>query len=231
MSIIQIKNINYISNNINILKNISFDIYQESILSIIGSNGSGKTTLIKILLGILKIRNGQISMNNGLSLAYVPQKMKLSNFIFIKVIDFIKLPLVHKLSIEKINEFIKIDNLLNKNVRTLSGGEMIKVLFARALISNPDVMFLDEPTGYLDYESEKSFYNSLVNIKNQLKCSIVIVSHDLYLVNKFSDYVLCLENGEIGCHGSIEFIKIVIIIFLSTGININFSIYKELYLF
>lgn len=202
--IISLQNISYVVQHKFILQNITLDVFNNSILSIIGPNGSGKTTLMRIILRLLKTHSGQIIMqNNDLKFGYVPQSFQFSPFIPLTVKDFLNLILNRKLELNELNNLLEIDDLLPKKVQSLSGGEMKMVLLARALICKPDVLILDEPTSYLDFEAEKSFYQLIENIRELFSCAIVLVSHDLHLVSKNSDYVVCL-NQKICCQGRVE---------------------------
>lgn len=199
--ILSLQNVSFIADSKNILQSISLDIFSNSIISVIGPNGSGKTTLMKILLGIENSYQGKkIAHKKNLIFGYVPQQFLFSEYIPLKVKDFILLVENQRLSLDELNNLIKIDHLFDKKMQSLSGGELKKVLLARALIGKPDILVLDEPTSYLDFEAEKHFYSLILQIKQLFGCAIILVSHDLHLVLKQSDYVICL-NKSVQCQG------------------------------
>lgn len=202
--ILRLQNVTYKIDGKKILHDVSLDIFSNSIMSIIGPNGSGKTTLMKILLNIDKCFKGKrIALHNELIFGYVPQQFFFSEYISLTVKDFLLLTLNHKLSLSELNDLININYLLDHKVQSLSGGELKKILLARSLIAKPDVLILDEPTSYLDFEAEKHFYQLILKIKNLFKCAIILVSHDLHLVLTQSDYVICL-NQSVKCQGHIQ---------------------------
>lgn len=202
--ILSLQNVSCALDGKNVLYEVSLDIFVNSIMSVIGPNGSGKTTLMKILLNIENAFQGERkSFKKDLIFGYVPQNFVFSEHISLNVQDFLLLTLRQHFSLSELNDLIKVDHLLNKRVQSLSGGELKKILLARALISKPDVLILDEPTSYFDFEAEKNFYQLILKIKQLFQCAIILVSHDLHLVLKQSDYVVCL-NRSIKCQGYIK---------------------------
>lgn len=202
--LLNVKNLSITLDETNIIDNINFSISKGQILTIIGPNGSGKTTLVKALIGIINPNNGTIKKHTGLKIGYMPQHIALNRNIPIRVIDFLELEIVNKINasyLKSIIKELKLEHILNTNLRKLSGGEMQRVLLSKALLLNPDLLILDEPTSSLDINSQIEFYQLIEKLRNEKNMSIIIVSHDLHMVMKKSDYVICL-NHHICCEGT-----------------------------
>ncbi|WP_319532488.1 metal ABC transporter ATP-binding protein [uncultured Cohaesibacter sp.] len=195
------ENITVKSDGKSLLDSVSISVAKGEIVTIIGPNGGGKTTLVKSLLGLRPITAGHVTRKTGLKVGYVPQKL---------VIDR-TLPLTVKrlMSLTEANSEAKIitaleetgvAHKLNDNIHTLSGGEMQRVLLARALVREPDLMVLDEPVQGVDYVGELSLYNLIETIRDRHQCGILLVSHDLHMVMRASTRVICL-NTHVCCYG------------------------------
>ncbi|NVP17993.1 metal ABC transporter ATP-binding protein [Candidatus Gracilibacteria bacterium] len=187
-----------------VLKDISFGVLSGEILSIIGMNGSGKSTLLKVIAGIQKIDSGKI-IKNYKKLSYVPQKISLDKTFPILVSEFIKIynPKTTKENIISYLKKFNSENLFEKNIASLSGGEFQKVLIISALLNKPDLILLDEPTAGIDIIGEEIFYEIIKEVKVIFpKISIILVSHNIKLVYKNSDKVICLHENNFCCHGS-----------------------------
>ncbi|MDD3302940.1 MAG: metal ABC transporter ATP-binding protein [Candidatus Gracilibacteria bacterium] len=205
-SILEFKDvgISFDNNKTFVLKDVNFSVFKGEILSIIGLNGTGKTTLLKIIAGIYKNYFGEI-IKNYKKISYVPQKINLDKTFPIKVYEFIRLyngnvsSNLIKLFLEKFNSV----DLFDRNINTLSGGEFQKVMIISALISKPDLILFDEPTSGIDVLGEEFFYELVSDVKNLFPyISIILVSHNLNLVYKNSDKVLCLHKDNFCCHGT-----------------------------
>jgi zinc transport system ATP-binding protein len=186
-----------------ILEKISFSLYKNQITTLIGPNGSGKSTLIKIILGIINPLQGKIQKQNHIKIGYMPQKLKINSYLPISVSDFFDL---YGTPDPSILELLKINPLLKHSLHTLSGGEWQRVLFARSLINEPDLLILDEPTQGVDVIGQHDFFDLLMHIKNRLGCGVLMVSHDLHYVLSATDEVLCL-NKHICCAGKPDDVK------------------------
>ncbi|CAL4321403.1 Zinc import ATP-binding protein ZnuC [Buchnera aphidicola (Periphyllus testudinaceus)] len=197
-----LKNIFYKKNKKIILKNISFLIKKNKIITLIGPNGAGKSTLIKIILKLKEPSSGKIIYLKKKRLGYVPQNTHLNVPFPITVYKFMTMS--NKYKTEKIFFNLKrvgAENLKNKNLNNLSGGEIQKILLARALLNDPEFLVLDEPTQGMDISGQIKLYKLIHQIKINLNCSILIVSHDLNLVMNQTDKVICL-NKHICCSGT-----------------------------
>lgn len=191
-----------------ILDDISFVVTKAKIITIIGPNGSGKSTLARSILGIVDISKGEIWFKDGLKIGYMPQKLSLNPYLPIQVIDFLKLNvndifLNERLS--KIIDKVKINHILENPLQKISGGEMQRVLLARALLNDPDLLILDEPTQGIDINGQVEFYKIIDYLRNDKQKSIIIISHDLNMVMKSTDYVICL-NKNICCEGTVQYV-------------------------
>ena len=187
-----------------VLKNINLTLDTGEIVTIVGPNGSGKTTLFKAIIGAIPISKGKIYTKPNLRIGYVPQNLKIDQTLPITVERFLKL--AHKnfnRTLDKIEALLGSNDLLNIQVNNLSGGQMQRVLLARALINNPDILLLDEATRGLDQPGVASFYRKIENIRNSTNCAILMISHDLHVVMSSSNRVICV-NGHICCEGAPE---------------------------
>lgn len=184
-----------------ILDNISLSVHPGEIVTIIGPNGGGKTTLLKALLGLRPISHGRVEQKPDLTVGYVPQKLAIDRTLPITVARLMTLTQKSsKQAILAALEETQVAHKLNAAINTLSGGEMQRVLLARALLRKPDLMVLDEPVQGVDYVGELSLYHLIETIRDRHQCGILLVSHDLHLVMRASNHVICL-NSHICCAG------------------------------
>ena len=184
-----------------LVRDVSFEIHRGKILTLIGPNGSGKTTTAKIVLGIHKNIEGEVT-SFAKNIGYVPQKINIDWTLPIRVKDF--MILTQELTDEDIDQALKlteVTHLKNRNLRSLSGGEFQRVLMARAIAKKPDLLVLDEPVQGVDFSGEIALYELIKKISDELNCGILLISHDLNIVMSKTDYVVCL-NGHVCCSGT-----------------------------
>lgn len=202
--LLQLKNISFSANKTSIIKDISFSVWKWEVVSIIGVNGAGKSTLLKIIAGIHKQTSGSV-IKNYTTLSYVPQKISIDKTFPISVWEFVHIYNL-KTSTKKIWEYFEkfsAKHLLQKQLSFLSGWEFQKVLIISALIREPELLLLDEPTAGIDRVWEENFYKNIADIKILFPhISIILVSHNLHLVYKNSDRVICLHKDNFCCHGT-----------------------------
>lgn len=199
--LVELKHVNVKLREQSILDSISLCIYAGQIVTIIGPNGAGKTTLLRSLLGLVKPTSGKIWRKEGLTIGYVPQKLQLNPSLPLTVKRFLKL--LPNLADEQINrslEEVGASHILNRAMQSISGGELQRVLLARALLRKPQLLVLDEPTQGVDISGQVELYQLINQICNHYHCGVLMVSHDLHLVMANTDQVICL-NQHICCSG------------------------------
>lgn len=203
-TLIQVDQVSLTHHGKSVLDKVSFALKAGEFITLIGPNGAGKSTLIKILLGLIKPDSGQVTKAANIRLGYTPQKFIPNEFIPISVVDFLKLN--QTVSVDFLHDTAQltgIETLLNNELKNLSGGEMQRVLLARALLSKPNVLILDEPAQNLDVNGQMHLYKLIQDIHQTQGCSVLMVSHDLHRVMKESTQVLCLYH-HICCMGQPE---------------------------
>ena len=190
-----------------VLQGVNIAIDPSEIVTIVGPNGSGKSTLLRMLAGVLKPDAGEISHAAGLKIGYVPQKLELEASLPMTVRRFLNVPRrVSEAAAERALERVGVKALKGRSLEGLSGGQMQRVLLARALIVEPDVLMLDEPTQGLDQPGQAEFYRLIEDLRSELGCAVMMVSHELHVVMSASDRVICL-NGHICCEGTPEIVR------------------------
>ncbi|MGY9045663.1 hypothetical protein P775_00185 [Puniceibacterium antarcticum] len=187
-----------------VLQGVDLAITAGEIVTIVGPNGSGKSTLLRAMIGALPLSAGQAIRKPGLRLGYVPQKLAVDPTLPMTVGRFLDLP--KPVSAER-REAALIESgagtLENRQLADLSGGQFQRVLLARALLNDPEILLLDEPTQGLDQPGSAAFYRQIEHIRGRLGCAVLMVSHELHVVMAASDRVVCL-NGHVCCSGSPE---------------------------
>ncbi|MGB3916884.1 zinc ABC transporter ATP-binding protein ZnuC [Thiothrix litoralis] len=188
-----------------ILHDVSLEVYPQSILTLIGPNGAGKSTVLKILLGLQKPDSGSVWRMPALRVGYVPQKFHLDRLLPLTVERFMGLNLRRHdaVAVRQSAEEVGVLDLLPQAVQSLSGGELQRVLLARALLNHPQVLVLDEPGQGVDVTGLSELYQLINRLKQAHGYGVVMVSHDLHLVMEATDQVLCL-NQHICCSGQPE---------------------------
>lgn len=184
------------------LNDINLHIEKGVYLSVIGENGSCKTTLIKLILGLLKPNLGSIELGTN-SIGYVPQRLDSFNSQFpITVKEVLKthkntLNLDKTIDISSVLEAVNMQSFNNKLLGMLSGGQQQRVLIARALIGNPDLLILDEPSTGVDFMNQQEIYGILKKLNKENKKTIISIEHNIDIALKNSTHILKVENGTI----------------------------------
>lgn len=205
--LIELKNINMTFEQHRVLENINLTLYGNSVVTIVGPNGGGKSTLLKILLKLQKPTTGKVIHNKNVRIGYVPQKIYLDQSMPITVSRFLSLKQkASKSDIEAVLQQFSITHLSKNSMQKLSGGEMQRVLLARAVLNKPNLLVLDEPTQGVDINGQAELYQLIQQTKRQLNCAILMVSHDLHIVMKETHEVLCI-NRHLCCAGTPETIS------------------------
>lgn len=185
-----------------VLDKVNFAIGLGEIVTIVGPNGSGKSTLLHALIGTIIKSEGSVQRRHGLRIGYVPQKLALDGRLPMTVSRFLSLPKRQsKQDIAKALERVGVLGLEDRQMIGLSGGQFQRVLLARALLAQPEILILDEPTQGLDQPGAAAFYNLIEEMRDETGVAVLMVSHDLHVVMSASDRVICL-NGHICCEGT-----------------------------
>jgi len=183
-----------------VVDRVNLKVQRGDIITIIGPNGAGKTTLIKAVLGIEKVSEGQVSLGKNLTIGYVPQHLTLEPTLPLSVKRFMLLSGRSLSECESALDHTGIGHLLNASVHHLSGGEKQRLLLARALARKPDLLVLDEPAQGVDINGQASLYDLIRQLRDDLNCGVIMISHDLHLVMAATDKVICL-NQHVCCSG------------------------------
>ena len=218
MKQIEIKNLKFGYNENLILKGVNLDLDQGDFAVISGENGSGKSTLIKLILGELKKDHGSIKLfgidmedfKNFDKIGYVPQVNEAIKVAFpVSAREYVGLNLYKEFSIfntitkkskskiENTFSTLKIKDLIDRPVNTLSGGQAQRVMIARAMVNNPDILILDEPTVGIDQKSKEDFLDLIVHLNTHHGISILMITHEMDILGDYVDKVFKLKEGVI----------------------------------
>jgi len=202
MTLIEITNLKVRYGSKIVLQNMNLSVADGEIVTIVGPNGSGKTTLFKAIIGTAPISTGKVKLRSNLKIGYVPQQLIIDQSLPITVERFLKVAQKTTANaLEKALNLVGVEDILKFQMSNLSGGELQRVLLARALIGEPDVLLLDEATRGLDQPGVATFYRKVDDIRKNTDCTVLMISHDLHVVMSASDRVICL-NGHICCEGA-----------------------------
>ena len=223
-SVIRLEKINYSYGNKIALKNVNLDIKRGMFMGLVGPNGGGKTTLIKIILGLLKPDNGSIYLldkpvsqfTDWNQIGFVSQKANAFNKSFpATVFEVVAMGLTakigyfkflnkkHKQKIIQAIEQVHLSDYMYENIGNLSGGQQQRVFIARALVSEPVLLILDEPTVGVDYQNVAHFYKILHELNQKKNMTLLLVTHDTGAMTKYATNVVCL-NQTLHFHGKSE---------------------------
>ena len=187
-----------------VLDSVDFSINRQEIVSLIGPNGAGKSTLVRILLGLQKPDRGKVMRRPDLKVGYVPQRLSVDPTLPLSVSGFLSLP--GRRSLEERRralEEVGVPQLLTDQVHLLSGGELQRVMLARAILRGSDLLVLDEPASSVDIAGQAELFELIARVRDRRRCGVLLVSHDLHVVMAGADRVICL-NHHVCCTGTPE---------------------------
>ncbi len=185
-----------------LIRDLDIEINRGEIVTLVGPNGGGKSTSVRALLGLVATDAGSIERKKGLKTAYLPQKLALESTMPITVKRFMQITgRLDQSALEMALYRASVASLANSPIQTLSGGEFQRVQLARAISREPELLVLDEPVQGVDFNGELALYELIGEIRDELQCGILMVSHDLHIVMAKTDRVLCL-NGHVCCQGT-----------------------------
>ena len=210
--IVQLKKVSFAYNHHEVLEKITLDVHRGEYLGLIGPNGSGKTTLLKLILGQLEPTKGTIKLfgkntdnfKAWQKVGYVPQNtMGQIQHFPVSVEEVVKMGLTGKtnnsLGVDEALEAVGMKKHKKNLIAKLSGGQQQRVYIARALVKNPELLILDEPTSGVDVEAQNEFYALLRKLNTEMGLTLIMVSHDVDVVSKEVTTIACL-NKQLVCH-------------------------------
>ncbi|MBL1435447.1 MAG: ATP-binding cassette domain-containing protein [Rhodobacteraceae bacterium] len=206
MKLVEIQKVSVQLGGNKVLLDVDLVVNSGEIITIVGPNGSGKSTLLRVIIGAISPTSGTIKKTDDLRIGYVPQRLHIDPTLPMTVNRFLKLP--HRISTAEAVwalEQAGVSGLGEKQMSLLSGGQFQRVLLARALMGQPQILILDEATQGLDRPGAASFYQQIEDVRQRMGCAVLMVSHDLHVVMSASDRVICL-NRHICCEGAPEYV-------------------------
>ena len=184
------------------LEQVDVAVYPGEVVTVIGPNGAGKSTLVRVLLGLLKADRGAVARRPGLSVGYLPQRVAVDPTLPLTVRSFLCLPKRRpEQALRDALTEVGVPDILDRALQALSGGELQRVLLARALLADPDLLILDEPLQSVDFAGQIALFELIGEVRRRRGCGVLMVSHDLHVVMAGTDRVLCL-NGHVCCTGA-----------------------------
>ena len=187
-----------------VLDRVSIEVHRQEVVSLIGPNGAGKTTAVRALLGLIKPDSGTVHHEPGIAVGYVPQRFEQQELLPLSVRRFVAMAGRRAggdaaAVLQEVGAAAAIDRQLS----SLSGGEFRRVLLARALLRDPDLLVLDEPIQQVDFAGQMAMHQLIGHLRDRRGCGVLVISHDLHLVLGATDRVICI-NGHVCCAGEPE---------------------------
>ncbi|MBB6340774.1 zinc transport system ATP-binding protein [Pseudomonas fluvialis] len=187
-----------------VLENVQLTVNAGEIVTLIGPNGAGKTTLVRAVLGLLKPDSGSVWRKPRLRIGYMPQKLTVDPTLPLSVLRFLRLvPGVDRAAALAALAEVGAEQVIDSPLQNISGGELQRVLLARALLREPELLVLDEPVQGVDVAGQAELYRLITQLRDRHGCGVLMVSHDLHLVMSTTDQVVCL-NRHVCCSGHPE---------------------------
>jgi zinc transport system ATP-binding protein len=186
-----------------IIENVSLQLQRGEIITVIGPNGAGKSTLLRVALGLLAPTTGAVYKPSTARIGYMPQRLQIDVTLPLSTERFLRLGGSSRAKIGEALAEVAMTGSEQRPLQTLSGGELQRVLLARALLRDPDLLVLDEPVQGVDLGGQTAMYELIGSVRQRHRCAVLMVSHDLQWVMAQTDHVLCL-NQHICCEGHPE---------------------------
>jgi zinc transport system ATP-binding protein len=187
-----------------VLQDVQLSVKPGEIVTLIGPNGAGKTTLVRAVLGLLKPDSGSVWRKPKLRIGYMPQKLHVDATLPLSVLRFLRLvPSVKREQALAALAEVGAEQVIDSPLQSISGGELQRVLLARALLREPQLLVLDEPVQGVDVSGQAELYRLITQLRDRHGCGVLMVSHDLHLVMSTTDQVVCL-NRHVCCSGHPE---------------------------
>lgn len=199
--LLTVENVNFAIRGNPILQAVNLQVRTGEIVALIGPNGAGKSTLVRVVLGLIRPDSGRIRLKPRLRIGYMPQRLAIDDTLPLTVQRFITLGApAPRERVRAVLVEVGAAHVLDSPVQAISGGEFQRMLLARALLREPDLLVLDEPIQGVDLTGQYELYDLINNLRRQRGCGILMVSHELHLVMATTDHVLCL-NRHVCCSG------------------------------
>lgn len=197
-----------------ILRDVSLDVRRGDFMAITGPNGGGKTTLLRIILGLLKPTRGSVAIDKNLTIGYLPQKNMIDSHFPITVDEVVEQGLLRVRSLDREQkrskakralELVGMESRASQPIGQLSGGQLQRTLFARAIVSDPQLLVLDEPLSYLDKKFEHKIYDILADLSKST--TILLVSHEMSTIADMANRHLIVDGSIHECTAAHHFVR------------------------
>ncbi|MDX2145152.1 MAG: metal ABC transporter ATP-binding protein [Rhodospirillaceae bacterium] len=200
-SLIELLGVGVVRDGKTILDHVDVTVGDGEIVTLIGPNGAGKSSLVKVALGLERNDTGRVTRREGLRVGYLPQRFAVDQALPITVRRILTLTLsADEARLRAALAEVGVEDLIDESIHTLSGGELQRVMLARALLREPHLLVLDEPTQNLDVGGAVECYQIIQRIRDRTGCGVLLVSHDLSIVMAATTRVYCL-NAHVCCSG------------------------------
>ena len=200
-ALVEVRGVDFRFGSHPVLERVDLSVRADEIVTVVGPNGAGKTTLVRIVLGLLRPEGGRVVVHPGLSIGYVPQRLHVDPVLPLTVHRFVSLgSRAPQEDCRRVLDEVGVARLFHEAFQDLSGGELQRVVLARALLRQPDLLVLDEPVQGVDVAGQIELFDVISRIRAARGCGVLMVSHDLHLVMAATDRVVCL-NRHVCCAG------------------------------
>lgn len=212
--LISLEGVNMVREGKSILRDVSLDVRRGDFMAITGPNGGGKTTLLRIILGLLKPTRGSVAIDKNLTIGYLPQKNMIDSHFPITVDEVVEQGLLRVRSLDREQkrskakralELVGMESRASQPIGQLSGGQLQRTLFARAIVSDPQLLVLDEPLSYLDKKFEHKIYDILADLSKST--TILLVSHEMSTIADMANRHLIVDGSIHECTAAHHFVR------------------------